>query len=68
MLTGFDKDTITKEVVKKIEDKCMTHKKWHEKEARSANKAVYYFFVWVETIVKYFHIREDTEPMRKDLA
>ena len=60
MLTGFDKETIQKEIVIKLEQKCMTHKKWNEKEARSANKAIYYFFIWVEAIVKYFHVHEDT--------
>lgn len=36
-------------------------------EAKNANKAIYFFFLWVEAVVKYFRLYQETIPMRSQL-
>jgi hypothetical protein len=30
-----------------LEERCLKHPRWNIQDAKNANKAVYYFFIWV---------------------
>lgn len=36
-------------------------------EAKNANRAIYYFFIWIEAVVKYFRLYQEAMPMRTEL-
>jgi len=50
-----------------IEEKCLNHPRWNIIEAKNANKAIFYFFLWVEAVVKYFKLFQETVPLREEL-
>ena len=58
---------MTKQKVTLLEEKCLNHNRWNITEARSANKAIYFFFIWVEAVVKYYRLYQETMPMRAEL-
>ena len=66
-MTEYKKEKLTKQKIAALEEKCLHHPRWNILDAKSANKAIYYFFIWVEAVVKYFKLFNETIPMRNEL-
>jgi hypothetical protein len=68
MLINYDKETTKPSVIAKLEEKVLSHPRWSHKEAMNANKAIYYFYLWIDAIYNYHRILKETAPIREGLV
>lgn len=68
LLINYDKESTKQIVITKLEEKVLSHPRWNQKEAMNANKAIYYFYLWIDAIVTYHRILKETQPIREGLV
>ena len=68
-LKNYDKNNIDPFCIKRIKEYVLNHskrgQKWEDDEMKTSNKANYYLFLFVNSILMYHEFYEKTKPLRQ---